>query len=109
MTSVSRNPTSSLAEHPDILEMRQRYAHVHREWSGSGDRRLVLLAGLCWAISPWVVHFNSGSPLRTCDEQPDSGDRGRRPALGLTMMPERMYRLSWATVAIGLCSSFRSG
>jgi hypothetical protein len=98
MTEVRHERT--LAEHPDALEMRARYSRV------LGGRDVVFvdgpvfLAGLYCAISPWVVNF--------VDAQPDllinnliTGIAIGLLALGLTMVPERMYGLSWAICAIG--------
>lgn len=101
MASVSRNTTTSLADHPDVVEMRQRYARVTSSGQAVAIDGLVLLAGLWLAISPWVIHF-SITARNVAVNNLILGIAVAVIALGLTMMPERMYRLSWATVAIGL-------
>lgn len=59
-----------------------------------------LLAGLWLAVSPWVVGFDRTAPgVRVSN--PIMGVAVAVTALGLTLMPQRMVRLSWATAVIG--------
>ncbi|KUJ54568.1 hypothetical protein ACZ90_66340 [Streptomyces albus subsp. albus] len=98
MADVSHH-RGDLAGHPDVSEMRERYARV---LSGRDVVLLdgpVLLAGLYFAVSPWVVHFSGNTDLRT--HNLIIGICVALLGLGLTMAPERMYGLSWAMCAIG--------
>ncbi|MFF9569319.1 SPW repeat protein [Streptomyces sp. NPDC014685] len=89
-----------MASHPDVSEMRDRYARV----LGGRDVALVdapvFLVGLYCAISPWVLHFTaSQSTLAT--HNLIMGLAIAALGLGFTVMPERMYGLSWAICAMG--------
>lgn len=99
MADVSRYG-ATMTDHPDMIEMRERYERI----SGSPPvvliDGLVLLAGLWLAISPWVVRFNTVAPNVTVNNLV-LGLAVTVVALGLTMMPQHMARLSWATAVIG--------
>ncbi|MDK0518534.1 SPW repeat protein [Streptomyces sp. ML-6] len=89
-----------MASHPDVSEMRDRYARV----LGGRDVALVdapvFLVGLYCAISPSVLHFTaSQSTLAT--HNLIMGLAIAALGLGFTVMPERMYGLSWAICAMG--------
>ena len=88
-----------ITSHPDVAEMRERYARV------AGARQtlvldgLILLTGMYTAISPWVVHFHA---------QPDItvnnlivGITTAVIGLGMTMAGEKMLRLSWTVAVMG--------
>ncbi|MCQ4045901.1 SPW repeat protein [Streptantibioticus rubrisoli] len=100
MADVSRH-AGDLSQHPDVHEMRERYARLEagrREIAVDG---LVLLAGLWCAISAWTVHFNTTRP----DLMINNLIIGLTVAvigLGLTMAPARMAGLSWAAAAMGV-------
>ncbi len=100
MADVSRH-AGDLSQHPDVHEMRERYARVEagrREVAVDG---LVVLAGLWCAISAWTVHFNLSRP----DLMINNLIIGLAVAvigLGLTMVPERMQGLSWAAAVMGI-------
>ena len=100
MKNVSHS-TADLSSHPDVPEMRERYARVLGGPQAVAVDGLVLLAGLYTAISPWVVRFAGGASRLTVDNL-IIGLAVAVLACGLTVIPERMYRLSWATVAIGI-------
>lgn len=99
MAGVSHR--GDLADHPDITEMRDRYARV----LGGRDVALmdgpVFLVGLACAISPWVVHF-SGSQPALATHNLIMGVAIVVLALGFTAAPARMYGLSWAMCAMGV-------
>ena len=100
MAEVSR-PSSDFAEHPDVGEMRARYAQVLAGSRAVVADGLVLLTGLYLAISPWVVNFRATHP----DVAVNNLILGIALAvmgLGLTGAPERMYGLSWTAVVIGV-------
>ncbi len=98
MADVSRY--TDLTDHPDLAEMRERYERATTSGQAVAIDGLVLLAGAWLAISPWVVHFNTTAPNMTINNL-ILGSIVTIIALGLTMAPTRMYRLSWAMVAIG--------
>ncbi|MEV6160909.1 SPW repeat protein [Streptomyces sp. NPDC052052] len=99
MSNVS-HPTRDMRTHPDITEMRERYAHMF------GGRDVVLvdapvfLIGLYCAISPWVLHFTATQPALMTHNL-IMGIAIAVLGLGFTVMPERMYGLSWAICAMG--------
>jgi SPW repeat len=97
MTEITRFP---MADHPDLVEMRERYERVSASGPAVITDGLVLLAGLWLAISPWVIHFNGAAPDITVNNL-ILGIAVAVLALALTLMPQRMVRLSWATAAIG--------
>jgi hypothetical protein len=80
--------------------MRARYDRV----MGGRDVALVdapvFLVGLYCAVSPWVLHFTASQPALVTHNLV-MGIAIAVLALGFTMMPERMYGLSWAMCAIG--------
>ncbi|MCX5344654.1 SPW repeat protein [Streptomyces atratus] len=89
-----------IASHPDVSEMRDRYARV----LGGRDVALVdapvFLIGLYCAISPWVLSFTASQPALVTHNL-IMGIAIAALGLGFTVMPERMYGLSWAICAIG--------
>ena len=90
-----------LSSHPDVSEMRARYARVVRERGRVAVDGLVVLAGLYCAVSPWTVHFSSTRP----DLMINNLVLGIAVALigvGLTMAPERMHGMSLAMAGIGV-------
>ncbi|NNN35978.1 SPW repeat protein [Streptomyces sp. S3(2020)] len=100
MANVS--PTrGDIGSHPDVSEMRARYARM----LGGRDVALVdgpvFLLGLYCAVSPWILHYTTSQP----DLVPHNlivGIAIGLLALGFTRAPERMYGLSWAFCAVGL-------
>ncbi|CAM5368487.1 hypothetical protein SANTM175S_00397 [Streptomyces antimycoticus] len=60
MADVSR-AKGDLRGHPDVSEMRERYARMMDARDVVFLDGPVLLAGLYFAISPWVVHFALGA------------------------------------------------
>lgn len=97
MTETSR---FAMADHPDLMEMRERYERASASGPAVITDGLVLLAGLWLAISPWVIHFNATAPDVMLNNL-ILGLAVAVVALGLTLMPARMVRLSWATAVIG--------
>lgn len=99
MSNVS-DTRSDISGHPDASEMRVRYDRV----MGGRDVALVdapvFLVGLYCAVSPWVLHFTASQPALVTHNLV-MGIAIAVLALGFTMMPERMYGLSWAMCAIG--------
>ncbi len=99
MANVS--PRSDITTHPDVSEMRDRYARM----LGGRDVALVdgpaFLLGLYCAVSPWVLHFTVNQPALVPHNLVVGIAIGLL-ALGFTAAPARMYGLSWATSAIGV-------
>ncbi|MER5850873.1 SPW repeat protein [Streptomyces sp. NPDC002012] len=99
MSNVSHTGRD-MASHPDISEMRDRYTRM----LGGRDVALVdapvFLIGLYCAISPWVLHFTASQPALMTNNL-IMGIAIAVLGLGFTVMPERMYGLSWAICAMG--------
>lgn len=99
MANVSHR--GDITSHPDVTEMRDRYARV------LGGRDVVFmdgpvfLLGLYCAVSPWILHFMTSQPALVPHNLIIGVAIGLL-ALGFTAAPERMYGLSWATSAIGV-------
>jgi hypothetical protein len=99
MADVSRY--SDISGHPDVAEIRERYERITASNQAIAIDGLVLLTGAWLAISPWVVQF----ALTASDVAANNFILGfvvTFVALGLTIAPTRMYRMSWALVAIGI-------
>lgn len=100
MADVSHRP-GDISAHPDVPEMRDRYARM------LGERDVVLvdgpvvLAGLYCAISPWTVHFSGAQPQLALNNLV-LGIAVAVLGFGLAMGSTRMYGLSWAMAAIGV-------
>ncbi|MFF2326256.1 MULTISPECIES: SPW repeat protein [unclassified Streptomyces] len=99
MSNVSHTGRD-MTSHPDVSEMRDRYARM----LGGRDVALVdapvFLIGLYCAISPWVLHFMTSQPGLVTNNL-IVGLAIAVLGLGFTVMPERMYGLSWAICALG--------
>ncbi|MEK0097791.1 SPW repeat protein [Streptomyces sp. NPDC056002] len=91
---------TDLSSHPDVSEMRDRYARV----LGGRDVALmdapVFLIGLYCAISPWVVHYSANQP-QLATHNLIMGIAIGVLAVGFAVTPTRMYGLSWAMCAMG--------
>ncbi|MEU1499277.1 SPW repeat protein [Streptomyces sp. NPDC005732] len=100
MANVS-HPRNDITTHPDVSEMRDRYARV----MGGRDVALVdgpvFLLGLYCAVSPWILHYTASQPALMTHNLV-MGIAIAVLALGFTAMPERMYGLSWAICAMGV-------
>ncbi|MEU9454046.1 SPW repeat protein [Streptomyces sp. NPDC048277] len=100
MANVSHG-RSDITSHPDVSEMRERYARM----LGGRDVALVdgpvFLLGLYCAASPWIVHYTTSQPALATHNL-IMGIAIGLLALGFTRAPERMYGLSWAMCAMGI-------
>ncbi|GGW12859.1 membrane protein [Streptomyces capoamus] len=98
MTNLHRGDMSS---HPDVSEMRDRYARM----LGGRDVALVdgpaFLLGLYCAASPWILHYTLSQPYLATHNL-IMGIAIGLLALGFSRAPERMYGLSWAMCAMGI-------
>ncbi|MEV6027387.1 SPW repeat protein [Streptomyces sp. NPDC052036] len=99
MADVSHT-RGDITTHPDVHEMRDRYARV----LGGRDVALmdgpVFLLGLYCAASPWILHYTTSQPPLVTHNL-IMGIAIVLLALGFTIMPARMYGLSWAMCALG--------
>lgn len=100
MANVS--PTrGDISTHPDVSEMRERYARM----LGGRDVALVdgpvFLLGLYCAVSPWILHYTTSQPALVAHNL-IMGIAIGLLALGFTAAPARMYGLSWAMCALGV-------
>ncbi|AQW50287.1 SPW repeat protein [Streptomyces violaceusniger] len=100
MADVSR-AKGDLRGHPDVSEMRERYARMMDARDVVFLDGPVLLAGLYFAISPWVVHFSATNPNLMVNNLV-LGIAIALLGIGLTTAPRRMYSLCWAMSAIGV-------
>ncbi|WP_079022920.1 SPW repeat protein [Streptomyces odonnellii] len=100
MADVS-HARGDLAGHPDVPEMRERYARL----LGGRDVALVdgplFLVGLYCALSPWILHFSRTQPSLAAHNL-IMGIAIAVLALGFTNTPSRMYGLSWAMCLMGI-------
>ncbi|MEU5540561.1 SPW repeat protein [Streptomyces sp. NPDC020362] len=98
MANVSHR--GDMATHPDVSEMRERYARM----LGGRDVALVdgpvFLLGLYCAASPWILHYTTSQPALVTHNL-IVGIAISVLALGFTTTPDRMYGLSWAMCAMG--------
>ncbi|MFF0223409.1 SPW repeat protein [Streptomyces sp. NPDC004629] len=92
--------STGMTGHPEIAEMRERLERTASSGRAIALEGLILLAGVYAAISPWVVHFSA---------QPDItvnnlivGITVALIGFGLTLVPERMFRLVWTVVPLGV-------
>ncbi|MFJ8199339.1 SPW repeat protein [Streptomyces sp. NPDC096152] len=100
MANVSHG-RGDITTHPDVSEMRDRYARM----LGGRDVALVdgpvFLLGLYCAASPWILHYTTSQPALATHNLIVGIAIGLL-ALGFTTAPERMYGLSWAMCAMGI-------
>jgi hypothetical protein len=98
---VERGQYATMAEHPDLVEMRERYERISSSPPTAITDGLLLVAGLWLAISPWVVHFRDTVP-NVAQSNLLVGLVIAAVGLGLAMTPRSMIRLSWAASLIGV-------
>lgn len=99
MADVSRT-RGDITTHPDVDEMRDRYARMLDGRDVALVDGPVFLLGLYCATSPWILHFTTSQPALVTHNL-IMGIAISLLALGFTRAPERMYGLSWAMCAMG--------
>jgi len=99
MSETAPRHASDITTHPDATEMRERFAKVVGGNGASALDGLIILLGLYLAISPWVVH-STDSDLRVHNLV--IGLTLAAFGFGLALQPERLYRLAWITIPIGV-------
>lgn len=100
MADVSHS-RSDLSGHPDVPEMRARYA---RMLGGRDVARLdgpMFLVGLFCALSPWIMHFTGNQPALATHNL-IMGAAIVVMAVGFTLNPGRMSLLTRALCAMGV-------
>jgi hypothetical protein len=101
MVERERTQYSAMADHPDVLEMRERYERISASPPTVITDGLLLLAGLWLAISPFVVHFRAEAP-NVAQSNLIVGLVVAAIGFALSTTPRSMLRLSWATALIGV-------
>ncbi|MEY9933885.1 hypothetical protein ABH926_008547 [Catenulispora sp. GP43] len=99
MSETAPRHASDITTHPDASEMRERFAKVVQGPRASALDGMVVLLGLYMAVSPWVVHSIS-SDLRVNNLV--IGLSLAAFGFALALQPERLYRLGWIAVPIGV-------
>lgn len=92
--------STGMTGHPEIAEMRERLERTASSGRAIVLEGLILLAGVYAAISPWVVHF-SAQPNITVNNL-IVGITVGLIGFGLTLVPERMFRLVWTIAPLGV-------
>lgn len=91
---------SRIEQHPDIMELRTRYAQASARPIAQATEGLGLLTGLYLAISPWVVGFNTSTTLTVSNLV--TGLALAILALGFGSVYERTYGMGWVAGVIGV-------
>lgn len=55
--------TAGIEQHPDLMELREKYERAAARPVAQAIDGLTFLAGLYLAISPWILGFNGMTPL----------------------------------------------
>ncbi|WP_031511253.1 SPW repeat protein [Streptomyces megasporus] len=93
-------PTSRIEEHPDLVQMRARYAQAASTPTARGLEALTMLTGLYLAISPWIVGFDGFTRLAVNNLV--CGLTLALLGLAFATAYERTYGMSWVPAAIGV-------
>ncbi|MFJ2112624.1 SPW repeat protein [Streptomyces sp. NPDC087850] len=99
--SHSRGTRGDLSGHPDVPEMRERYARMLGGRDMTAMAGPVFLVGLFCALSPWIIHFTGSQPALATHNL-IMGVALTVLALGFTFAPARMVGLSAAMCAMGV-------
>ncbi|MEV0241767.1 SPW repeat protein [Streptomyces sp. NPDC050674] len=104
MTSPSSG--STMENHPDILDMRQRHEMAERATTTSRAQMietLALLTGLYLAASPWIVGFNGGGFTRLAVTNLITGiGYALLMSGGFGRAYDRTHSMAWAACALGV-------
>ncbi|MFI2645795.1 SPW repeat protein [Streptomyces sp. NPDC018610] len=99
-SDVGTTHPEMMGSHPEMAEMRERLERTASSGPAIAIEGLILLTGLYAAISPWVVHF-AIQPAITANNLIVGITIGLI-GLGLAMAPERMLRMTWTLVPLGV-------
>ncbi|MGA5351706.1 SPW repeat protein [Streptomyces thermodiastaticus] len=97
--SYSQHSTD-MGTHPEMHEMRERLERAGSSGQGIALEGLTALTGLYAAISPWVVHFSGQSNITV--NNLIIGVTIGLLGLGMALAPQRMMRLGWLLVPLGI-------
>jgi hypothetical protein len=101
MADLGHRP-GGIAAHPDVHEMRERYARMLRGPRGVAFvDGAAFLVGVYCAISPWTVHFSGARPELTLNNLV-LGIAVALMGIGLAVAPERIGGLSWTLAPMGV-------
>ncbi|MFJ1656539.1 SPW repeat protein [Streptomyces sp. NPDC088337] len=92
--------STGMSSHPEIAEMRERLERTAASNRAIVIEGMIVLAGVYAAISPWVVHFAAQPSLAV--NNLIIGITVALVGLGLTLAPERMFRLAWVVAPLGV-------
>ncbi|MFI6684160.1 SPW repeat protein [Streptomyces sp. NPDC050485] len=99
MADVSHRP-GDISGHPDVSEMRDRYARVMETRGVAAVEELVILAGIYAAISGWTVHFSAAKPTLALSNL-IVGITLAVLGLCMSMVPERSQDLNFVVLLLG--------
>lgn len=91
--------TVSIERHPDIVALRQKYEQANESWAAHIVTGLILLSGLYLATSPWIVGFQSLTPLAITNIA--TGAVLVALACGMSAAYERWHGLAWVIPVLG--------
>jgi hypothetical protein len=91
--------TTSMARHPDILDLRMKYEQANETGVAHIINGLGLMAGLYLAISPWVVGFQALTPLAVSNVL--TGLVLVALVFGLATAYGRLHGLAWVIPFLG--------
>lgn len=94
------SPTTRIEQHPDLVEMRERYDRAAASPSAQIMEGLTFLAGIYVAISPWVVGFNGSTRLAASNLI--VGLAFALLAIGFSSAYGRTHPLSWTAPLLGV-------
>lgn len=93
--------TTSMEQHPDIVELRARYERAGESPVTQATAGLTMLTGLWLAISPWVLGFNAGFASLTMSNLV-TGLALAVLALGFGAAYSRAHGLVWVAALLGV-------
>lgn len=89
-----------LREHPDLMEMRDRYERANARASAQGTAGITLLACLYLAVSPWIVGFNGLTSITVNNLV--TGLAAFAVTYGLGSAYGRTHGLAWVVPLVGV-------
>ncbi|MEV7598891.1 SPW repeat protein [Kitasatospora sp. NPDC089797] len=100
MSDLSHH-SQDLSDHPDVSEMRARYARVLDGPKARAVAGALTLTGLYLAVSGWVVHFDASNRALTTTNLV-LGIAVALLGIGLSVAPDRMPAQARAAVPAGV-------
>ena len=101
MTSGIPSEQVAMAEHPDLVAMREHYEELAETGTARFLYGAAFMAGAYAAISPWVVGFHSRSVTLTVNDL-IVGIGVALLALGFASVYERTHGLTWVMPLMGV-------